>query len=718
MNPTPAARKNVLIVDDVEINRLVLKNILENDLVPLEAKNGDEAIKCIGEHLDNIAVVLLDLNMPGKNGFDVLEYMFEAHLTDDIPVIVLSSSDEEAKIEKAFSLGAIDYMPRPFSSRLLLRRVLTTISLFHRKKAVAFEIDKRFNTAENRIDPLTGLYTRNIFYNQVYDKIKNAPRRSLCMVAIDIDHFKLFNRFYGRAKGDEYLRLIGRSLKTYEEKYDAIAGYLGGDDFAILIPNRQDLLGDMKKRAREELLDRDYELGYAPKFGVFSIEDPTEPVMDIIDHAFTALASIRTDYTHLMAWYNQDMVRNVRDEFVLLSDVERALRENEFTFYLQPKCNMLNGKVVGAEALVRWSHKDKGMIPPAAFLPVLEKNGFITGVDQLVWEKVCQWQRNWIDNGHDALPISINVSRNDMFSLNFTEYFLKLIEKYQLPSNLIELEITESSYIEDLERVGAEINKLHAAGFSILMDDFGSGYSSLNSLKELDIDVLKIDMKFLHIDYENQVKGVSILESMINMANQLRLPIIVEGIEMYEQVNLLTEMGCKYAQGYYYYKPINVAAYEDLLLDESKVDFSGIQLSEVEQVHMMDLSEEKLFSDEMINNILGAIAFYEVTEDTVRLLRLNEQYYNMMDMDYVMADSEYATHLRQSIYPEDRDKFFWLFKKADENGLKGATADIRYMKDGVDMRWIRFRIFPLRRQNDSRLYYGSLEDITEIYQGV
>ena len=647
---------------------------------------------------------------------DVLEFAHKRHLTDELPFIMISVDDDDANVEKAFSLGAIDYISRPFSARILLRRVLTTISLFHRKKDIAFEIDKRNHTDTQDTDELTGLLSKASFYNKVKEKVKVARRRSLCMVAIDIDHFKLFNRFYGREKGDSYLRTIGEIIREFEDKYGCIGGYLGGDDFAVLCPNRQDILGEMKKRAKDEILERGYELGYVAKFGVFAVENGAEDVMDIVDHAFTALNSVRTDYIQLMGWYNPDMVKTIRDEFVLLSDVERAMHCNEFTFYLQPKCNMLTGRVVGAEALIRWSHKDKGMVPPGAFIPVLEKNGFITRVDQLMWEEVCKWQRNWIDAGHEPLPVSVNVSKNDMFSLDFTQYFLKLLEKYQLPMHLIELEITESAYVEDLERVSAEINKLHMAGFSILMDDFGSGYSSLNTLKELDIDVLKIDMKFLHIDYDNEEKSVSILESIVNMANQLRLPVIIEGVEARDQVKILTEMGCLYAQGYYYHKPMPIAAYEELISNDDNVDYEGLQVSEIEQVHMLDLKEEKLFSDEMINNILGAIAFYEVKGETVRLLKLNEQYYNMLDMAYVMQDAEYAVHLRQSIYPEDREEFSRMFQRADENSIKGATADIRYMKDGIDMRWIRFRIFPMRKQDDARLYYGSLEDITDIYQ--
>lgn len=710
-------RNIALIVDDQEVNRAMLHNVLDHDMDVIEAADADSAMAEIEKNFQKIAIVLLDLVMPEKNGFDVLQFMREHNYIEDIPVIVVSGADDDDNVKRAFELGAIDFMTKPFSARILLRRVLSTVSLFYRKKSIAIDIDKRLEQRDKVIDDLTGLNTSKSFNNLVFERLRTSRRRTLCMVAVDIDHFKLFNRFYGRNEGDKYLKKIGDMLKEYTEQYGAIAGYLGGDDFAILIPNRQDLLGEMKTRALNLIDENNYEIGYVPKFGVYAIEDLSEPVMDIIDHAFTALNSIKTDYTNIMAWYSQDMVRTIRDEFVLLSDVERALKNNEFSFNLQPKCDMITGKVVGAEALIRWNHRDQGVIQPADFVPVLEKHGFITKVDQVLWESVCAWQRKWIDDGHEPLPISVNVSRNDMFSLNFTAYFLDLMEKYHLPTNLIELEITESSYIEGFEQVGNEINKLHNAGFSILMDDFGSGYSSLNSLKELDIDVLKIDMKFLHIDYENKNKGVNILESMINMGNQLRLPLIIEGVELREQVDLLTEMGCRYAQGYYFSRPLNVAAYEDLLLDEDNVDYGGIQPIETETVHMMDFSDEKFFTDEMVNNILGAVAFYEVKDDTVRLIRLNEQYYKMMDMGYVMADAEYATRLRQSIYPEDRSEFLNMFKKADDSPVKGATADIRYMKDGVDMRWIRFRIYPLKKANDTKLYYGQLEDITDIYQG-
>ena len=538
------------------------------------------------------------------------------------------------------------------------------------------------------------------------------------MVAVDIDHFKLFNRFYGREKGDIYLETVGRRLSEVCETFGGIAGYLGGDDFALLVPDSEELLADMEQRGRNELISRGYELGYAPKFGVFLISDVKEPVMDVCDHAFTALSSIRTDYAKLLAWYHPDMVRSVRDEFILLSDVERALKNDEFTFYIQPKCNMLNGKVVGAEALIRWAHKANGLVAPDFFIPVLEKNGFITKVDQIVWEQVCKWLRGQLDAGRTPLPVSVNVSRNDLFSLDFTQYMTGLLNKYELPIRLIELEITESSYMEELDRFGAEIAKLHEAGFSILLDDFGSGYSSINSLRELDIDILKIDMKFLNIEDENQHKNIGILESLVNMANQLRLPVIIEGVEMKDQVSLLTEMGCAYAQGYYYYHPMSPEEFARLTADEEKVDRSGVRLSNVGQVHIMDFAGEKFFSDEVVNNILGAVAFYEVTGDVVRLLRLNEPYYKMMDMEYVMQDAEYATHLRQSVYPGDRDSFFQMFARADENPVRGATADIRYMKDGIDMRWIRFRIYPMQgeSENGGRLYYGSLEDITEIYQ--
>ena len=506
---------------------------------------------------------------------------------------------------------------------------------------------------------------------------------------------------------------MAAALRNFAKRYDGVTAYAGADSFYYLCPDDERLFEEIRQKTRSELRARDLEIGFAPKCGVYRVDNPALSVLDICDRADMALSSLKKDYARLIAWYDASMEQR-NDEFQLIRDAEYGLRNHEFTFCLQPKCNMLTGKLVGAEALIRWNRRDGKKASPGVFVPILESNGFITRVDTTVWEEVCRWLRFCIDMEYPVLPVSINISRNDFYNLDVPEFIINLVEQYELPVKYVELEITESAYMEGDVDLQDEIAKLKAYGFRILMDDFGSGYSSLNSLKDIDVDILKMDMKFLSMDFSNMEKGVGIVETIVNMAHAMHLPIVVEGVETAEQVKFLTSINCLYAQGYYYYKPLTKNAFEDLLLDPDKIDPDGIVLRDVEQVNLMSLSDEKLFTDEMINNILGAIAFYEVRDGTIRLLRLNEQYYKMMGMADIMADPEYAIHLRKNIHPEDRDKFYNLFIKAQKNPIKGATGDIRYLRKTGEEQIIRVRAFPLKRNGDAMLFYASLEDITDI----
>ncbi len=706
--------KNVMVVDDSEINRIIFRELLQGNLNVIEADSVDTAINIIETGNQTIDIILLDIMFRKRSGFEFLEYLGEHHYLSDIPVIVISSDSSDAFVDKAFSLGAIDYIRRPFAGRLLTRRVFTTILMYENKRELVQKINQGYhNTEQSEIDELTKLYSKKVFYDKAYQYLYNNRDLPMCMVAIDIDHFKLYNQFFGRESGDKYLAYVAESLRNFIKLYGGVAGYAGADGFYYICQDNAELFKEIQKKIRNELRARNLEIGFAPKLGIYRIEDEEKTIMDICDCADTALKHVKKEYSNLTIWYDTYMEQN-NDEFKLIREVESGLRNSEFTFFIQPKCNMENGKIVGGEALVRWVKQDGKVVSPGVFIPVLEKNGFVSKVDSVVWDEVCQWQRYCIDMDYPLLPISINISRTDFYNMDVCSFLLGLMKQYDLPMNCVELEITESAYVEEYQNLSAEITKLKENGFTILMDDFGSGYSSLNSLKEIDIDVLKIDMRFLNLDGSNMSKGVSILETIVNMADSLRIPIIVEGVETEEQVNIVRTMGCAYAQGFYYYKPMKKSDFEEMLIINDSFDMAGVQLVTKESVHMLDLSEEKLLSDEIINNILGALAFYEVENGTIRLVRLNEQYYKMMGMSDVMSDPEYAIHLRKSIYEEDRDKFYELFAKADAEPVRGATDDIRYMKKDGSIQWIRVRVFSLNEHHHAKMYYATLEDITDI----
>ncbi|MBO6108567.1 MAG: EAL domain-containing protein [Eubacterium sp.] len=424
-------------------------------------------------------------------------------------------------------------------------------------------------------DRNTGLYVKSSFFAQSEKYLEKKEKSLFCMVAVDINHFRLFNQVFGRKLGDAYIRYVADMLTGYVSEYGGIAGYLGADNFVYLAPDSEELFLRMKEDAREYVRSQSLDVGYAPKFGCFRIIDENVKLVDAVDRATTAVDYVKKEYMRLLAWYDPSMDEE-DDEFKLLQEVEFGLLNHEFTFYIQPKINMENGRIIGAEALSRWIRRDNTMVPPMKYIPVLEKNGFIFRLDRVLWEQVCKFQRFMIDMEYPVLPISVNVSRADFFSMDVAGYLNDLVKKYELPVDSIEIEITEREYSLADADLEDDIERIKSYGFTVAMDDFGSGYSSLSSLKEFDIDILKLDMRFLKIEDSGIKKGVNILEMIVDLANSLEIPVIMEGVEFPEQVNFLRDIGCKFAQGYYYHKPMRKEAYEDLLTDPDAVDVQGI----------------------------------------------------------------------------------------------------------------------------------------------
>ena len=271
------------------------------------------------------------------------------------------------------------------------------------------------------------------------------------------------------------------------------------------------------------------------------------------------------------------MLDQLKQSQQLLGELERALQNEEFCFYLQPKCNSMTKAIVSMEALVRWNHPTRGIVPPGEFIPLLEETGLITRLDLYLWESVCKMLHRWKEEKRNLVPISVNMSIADITSLDAAEVFGGLVERYQLEPRLLVVEITESMMAQNMSLVQNTINGLHRKGFSVAMDDFGSGYSSLNMLKDISVDGIKLDLKFLDMDRSNEGKGKQIVESVVEMAHRLNLPIVAEGVETEEQVYLLQAMDCLYTQGYYFYRPMPVEQAEELLASSGMEGFWDIR---------------------------------------------------------------------------------------------------------------------------------------------
>lgn len=388
---------------------------------------------------------------------------------------------------------------------------------------------------------------------------KRNPDKEYALVQFDIAKFKIINQQYGEAFGDELLEYIINTLKN-QCTDEQLFVRLTADVFMIMTPyeEKEDLIR-LVDRIREKLLG--YKgVNYRLVFGINSIKDKTKPLRDFGDGAAFARQSIKNDALKYLAFYEDDMSVNVRNAKWIEDRMEDALAEKQFVMYLQPKFCISTGEVVGAEALVRWINPERGIIPPMEFIPLFEKNGFVIKLDYYIWEEACKKLCEWKENGKRLIPISVNMSRKHMKDEGYLQVLNELVDRYDIERRYLEIEITET-FDDDTVIKGVEL--LKGEGFILLMDDFGSGYSSLNTLKDTFFDILKIDRGFLH-DFVGSMRGQRIVEHTIHMSKDIGLDVIAEGVETEEQLRFLEGCGCDVAQGFYYARPMPVDEFDRL----------------------------------------------------------------------------------------------------------------------------------------------------------
>ena len=400
-----------------------------------------------------------------------------------------------------------------------------------------------------------------LFTKRCQDMLDRHPNDKVAFIQLDVERFKIINEKYGVDVGDELLGFITDGL-----------GLICDDDTPFCRLTADVFMVVKKFDREEEILDfihyiESMLVGYKGMeyrfiFGIAIAEDRTLHTRRHGDNAAIARQKIHGNALNNIGWFNGKMRSDLSRMQSIEEDMHKALVNNEFVMYLQPKHSISTGRIIGAEALARWIHPKKGMISPADFIPVFEKNGFILKLDQFIWESACKEIRRLLDEGREVVPISVNISREYVHTFDCAPYILGLVKKYDIPIKMLELEITETADNVGIEEVVTGMKK---AGFTMLMDDFGSGYSSLNMLKTTPFDVLKIDREFLS-EFMDSDRGRKIIEHTISMSQDIGLDIIAEGVETKEQALFLEKCGCDAAQGFYYSKPVNVADFEERLM--------------------------------------------------------------------------------------------------------------------------------------------------------
>lgn len=414
-------------------------------------------------------------------------------------------------------------------------------------------------------DDLTGLLCEKVFQTQVQERLSEVEPDKYCIAYLDIYKFKLINEMFGYEKGDELLCAIAKEVQELADEHEGVCGRISGDKFVIFVPHIEVVLSRFRsgKRRYRDIIPIDIYLHH----GIYVITDTNIPVAQMIDGALIAQKAIKGNYDNYISYYDQKLKEQIVKEQEIISCMSDALDNGEFVVYLQPQYNYRDGSISGAEALVRWQSPEKGLISPGDFIPVFETNGFIIRLDENVWEQVCMLLRKWMDEGKEPMPISVNVSRADLLKGKVADKLMGLVEKYGLTPDLLRVEITESAYMDNPQKLISEINSLSDCGFVVEMDDFGSGYSSLNMLKEIPLNVLKTDLKFL-TGTGIEGRKERILDSVIKMAHQMGMSIIAEGVETKEQADRLLQLDCECMQGYHFSRPIPVHDFESLVYGE------------------------------------------------------------------------------------------------------------------------------------------------------
>ena len=547
-------KKRVLVVEDNELTRELLREILCGTYEVLEAENGQAALDVLSEYKSSISLIFLDVVMPVMDGYTFLDRVRADRELSLIPVVVTTQNNSENDEVIALSRGATDFVPKPYRPEVILHRAASLINL---RESAAMVNQFKF-------DRLTGLYTREYFYQRVSEFLVEHPSTQYAIVCFNVVNFKVYNDTFGTSAGDRILNQLAQTARDMAGQNGVYARY-GADRFLCLLEWSQDLprrieLEDHEKRTTSIK-------NITIKWGIYQITDPSVPVEKMCDRAFLAADSIKSQYNQHVAVYDEVLRDKLLREQAITEAMETALQEGQFTVYLQPKYCLHDDRLSGAEALVRWIHPQWGFMSPGEFIPLFEKNGFITQLDRYVWEKVCQLLQSWQEKGYPEIAVSVNVSRADVYQDDLLDTLSGLVTRYGIDPSQLHLELTESAYTENPNQIIATVDRLRKVGFIVEMDDFGSGYSSLNMLNQMNLDVLKLDMKFIQTETAKPAEK-GIMRFVVNLARWLNLSVVAEGVETRIQLDRLREVGCDYVQGYYFSKPLPVSSFESLMVEQ------------------------------------------------------------------------------------------------------------------------------------------------------
>ena len=692
-------KHTILIVDDARHNRTALREILNDNYIVLEAENGQNALAVLEEKYQAVTVIILDLIMPDMSGLELLEIFHKDVRYQNIPVIAMLRGINDEIECKCLEYGVWDFMGKPYDPTIVRFRVKNVIE----RSQMRVDDELKYRA---EYDVLTGILNKSKFFYNTRNMLNIFGTEDFAFIRIDIEKFQLINSFFGMDEGDNLLKYMADYLQNVEKEYRYITyGRIEADIFAVCFSyDNEKEITDFVKKFTNQMEKYPLDFDITPLFGVYLVKNRDLSINEMYDKANLASKNCKGNYIQNYFFYTKEMSEEIIKEQHIINNMKNALKNEEFVLYLQPKYELQRNSIAGAEVLVRWITADGRMISPGEFIPVFERNGFILKLDQYVWEKTCQLLAGWRDEGRKIFPVSVNISRVSLYNPKIVDVICGLTEKYNIPPEWLQLELTESAYTGNPKAIKEMMEQLQKKGFSILMDDFGSGYSSLNVLKDIAVDVLKIDMKFLDGSGDDG-RSENILASVVRMAKWLNMPVVAEGAERKEQVSFLHSIGCEYVQGFYFARPMPVKEYEKLLYEQPyfEDDETRRTSNDTNAIWTANMQMEMIFS-----NMMQAAAIYEYSDGNIEVVRVNDAYFDMFgyhDTDRVHKEIE------GSIDHVDRERFMDTFAQVVENQSTAECEVKRFLESGREI-WIKLRLKYINRVGERHIIFGCIDDIT------
>ena len=574
--------------------------------------------------------------------------------------------------------------------------------------SIQSECKKIWNLPADAQDPLTHCYNRSAFCEKAREMIDSHEPGFYILSCVNIDDFKVINDQYGTEIGDQVLCHVADSISECLADIGGICARFAADDFAILFPASYEetpriVAAHMRACTPRCILQRIH-----VRIGRCHVEEISLSVAALYDRAKLATDAVHGIYGKYIETYSESMREKLLRRRHILDSMGDALKNGEFEPWLQPQYNHATGAIIGAEALARW-RKDGAYIPPCDFIPIFEESGFVYELDRYMWERVCVLLRRWMDEGREPLPISVNISRCDIAYDDFPQTLMDLVKKYDIPINLLRLEITESALAGAAQMVISKVGDLIRAGFTMEIDDFGSGYSSLNTLKEVPASVLKLDMRFFENTEDNRRAG-SIIESVVRMAKWLDMAVIAEGVEKKTQADFLKSIGCYYIQGYYYARPMPIADYEALVLNAAK-EKTLTRLKTISTFENEAFWDPESMDTLIFNSYIGGACIFEYRNGGVDILRINDQFVAQFN-GMVASDARLRRdHLMRCISAEDARLLCDAIERAGSERREQSGELCAHYGDQTE--YIRYSIRVIARIDDRLLCYCAVRNLTE-----